>query len=276
MPLWGRSDGTLVKDAPLLRRFMPYLMPGRTEASVLFDQRVDLSHTLAWIERHNEAAGEKRYGLFTVVLAACVRTLAVRPHLNRFVVGRRLYQRDAIELSFAVKKQFTDAARLSTVKITFQPADTLDQVAARVKAAVQVGKGEAESTSEKEMKLAAALPGPLLRFTMWLQRQADAWNLLPASMIQADPLYASLFAANLGSIGIDAAYHHLFEYGTVPLFMTVGTVKKAALVSPDGDLTVRDAVDLRFTFDERVVDGFYCAEALRQLQGWVERPETLL
>jgi hypothetical protein len=269
MLLFGRPDGTRVRDLPTLRVLMPHLMPGRNEAVVYFDQRLEVAETLRWAQAHDTK-------LFTIVLAAMVRALGQRPRMNRFIVGRRTYQRRGIQISFAVKKELSDGGKMTTVKVDFEAADTLDTVERRVKAAIGVGRGERATKSEKEMNLVTLLPRSGLRLLMWAQRALDYVNLLPRSMIEADPLYASMMIANLGSVGLDAAYHHLFEYGTCPLFGVLGLVKKAPVVGPDGELVVRDVVDVRYSYDERIADGFYAARTLELFKSYVESPAQLV
>lgn len=273
MPLIPRPDGELVGDASPLRVLMPHLMPSRNGAAVWFEQQIVIEETLAFLE---SLPGAERPGFFHVVLCALVRTLAERPMLNRFVVGRRLYQRRGIELSFAVKKRFADDGALTTVKVPFTGAERLDEVRALASAAVGEGRGDRPTTSEKEMKVVTLLPRSVLRFVMWAQRALDYFNLLPAPMLRSDPLYASAFLANLGSIGLDAPYHHLFEYGTVPLFISIGRIQLAPVVDPDGSLAVRKVVAFRYTLDERIADGFYCARSLERFRELVQNPATLL
>jgi len=111
---------------------------------------------------------------------------------------------------------------------------------------------------------------------MSAQRVLDYFNLLPGSIIAADPLYASAILANLGSVGLDSAYHHLFEYGTAPIFVTMGRVKKAVVPGENDTAVVRDVVSLKYTFDERIADGLYCAKSLDLLKGFLEKPESLM
>ncbi|MFW6067157.1 MAG: 2-oxo acid dehydrogenase subunit E2 [Myxococcota bacterium] len=252
---------------------MPHLMPTRSESVVFFEQQIDLSRTLPYLEERR-ARGEA-ITLFHVVLAGLVRVLATRPQLHRFVVGRRLYQRHTIELSFAVKKQFTEEARLTTVKVAFASTDTLDDVVRRVLEGVGTGKGDRDTTSEREMSVVTRLPRFAVRGLMAAQRALDYFNLLPASMVKNDPLYASMFVANLGSIGLDAAFHHLYEYGTVPLFAAIGRVHRAPVVTEGERLEAREVCRMRYTFDERIADGYYAARSLELLKGWVENPASL-
>lgn len=279
-----RPDGKRVRGVSALRAMMPFLMPTRNESVVYFEQEIDLSRTLPYLEQLNgqpqpaaQAPGSAPtpINLFHLLLCAYVRTWTQRPHLNRFVVGSRIFERDHIEFSFAIKKQLTDHAALTTAKVRFEPGDTLRSVADKCQAAVRFGRGDKPSRSDQEVALITRLPRFVVRLVMWAQRALDAWNLLPAGLIRPDPLYASLFLANLGSIGLDSAYHHLFEYGTCSVFAVIGRVKKTLFISAAGEPVVRDGVNVKYTYDERITDGLYCSTSLALFKSLVEDPQQL-
>lgn len=293
--LLSRPDGTRTRGVPALRAMMPFLMRTRNESVVYFEQEIDLSRTLPFLDRKNrergtptpttttppsppapapgDAPARPAIHLFHLLLWAYVRTWAARPHLNRFIMGHRLYDRRHIEFSFAIKKEFTDRAALTTAKVRFSPEDTIESVADKVHAAVRFGRGDKPSRSDQEVALITRLPRFLVRLILWFQRVLDAWNLLPAALIEPDPLYASLFLANLGSIGLDSAYHHLFEYGACSIFAVIGKVRRTLLLTEAGEPAVRDAVNIKYTYDERITDGLYCATSLAMWKGLVEDPE---
>ena len=100
-------------------------------------------------------------------------------------------------------------------------------------------------------------------------------NLLPTALLADDPLYASAFVANLGSVGLDAAFHHLYEYGTIPIFATMGRIHRAPHVFENGSVGSREVFRMRYTYDERVEDGFYAARALERLAACLNDPATL-
>lgn len=274
--LWGnRPDGVPVRDLSPMRRLMPLLMPGRNSAVVYHHQQLDLTRTLPWLAARSERTGV-RTTLFHLVQFGLARTLVERPELHRFVAGGRIYQRTHLELAYAVKKRMDDKAPLTAVKLRLDAADSFADVVRRADAVIQSGRGQALLPAEKEMKLATVLPLWLLRAVIGLQRQLDAWNLLPAVATAQDPLYSSAFLANLGSIGLQAPFHHLFDWGTVPIFVVVGRVQKAPWVNEAGALEVRDSCDLRYSYDERVADGLYCARSLEILRHIVERPDEAI
>ncbi|HEX8950953.1 MAG TPA: 2-oxo acid dehydrogenase subunit E2, partial [Polyangia bacterium] len=283
MPLFSRPDGKLVPGLSPVRYIMPFLMRGRNESAVLHETRYDLSRTHAWLRRWNETHARKAT-LFHLILFAVARALHERPGLNRFVSGGRIYQRNGVFLSFAAKAAFVDDAPIVTIKLEFPKDDTFEACVERVARAVEgarppaagegaiAAKKKAASAVDKELALAMALPAFMLRAAMALLRWLDRVNLMPAAMIASDPMYASVFLANLGSLGIDDTFHHLYEYGTVSVFGAVGRAEKAVLVGDSGAPEVRDAVKVCWSFDERINDGFYCASSLRLVQEVVEDP----
>ncbi len=276
MPLFRRCDGDLITDEPLVRRMMPYLMPRRSDSLVFFEQEIDVTALLAHLEQLNEGRPEEeRLSFFGAALCGVARVMGQRPKMNRFIVGRHVYQRRKIEFSFGIKKRMTDDAPLSMMKLGFQPDDTLQTVAERLRGALSFGRCEKRSKSEREMTLALKLPPPMLRFGMWLINRLDRLNLLPKFMIEADELYTSATIANLGSVGIGAPFHHLYEWGTCSIFGAIGIIEKRERATGDGRTETRQVVTFRWTFDERAAEGLYCAKALNLFKAYLESPSIL-
>lgn len=270
-----RQDGAAAQHLSPLRRIMPHLIPGRNQAAVYLDQQLRLEKTLAWLEAQNQGrAPQEQLKLFHVVLCALARVLHQRPALNRFTVGGRVYQRRQVAISFAVKPSFEDGSEINTVRMVFDPEESVEDVSQKTRRVVRQGRGDEKSQAQREMDLIARLPPSLIRCLVGLQTWLDARNLLPPALIREDPLYASLFVANMGSLGMDAPFHHLYEYGTVPIFATVGRVQQVPVVD-NGELAVGTVAHLRYTFDERIADGFYCAQSLELVRQWIEDPSSL-
>lgn len=263
--MFSPHDGRRVAVHPY-RQMMTFLMRGRNESAVYFEQNLDLSKCLPWLEARNVK-------LFPLILHALASTLHERERLNRFTVGRRTFQRNDVFLSFAAKKAMSDEAPLSTVKRRFPRDETFTTVVESLGSEVTVAKSDAKSTVDKELGVLLRLPGFLLLFLLGVMKRLYAWGLAPRSLVDTDPLYTSCFVANLGSIKIDAAYHHLYEHGNCPLFMTIGQVTHVPAVV-DGALVARPTVTLRFSFDERVEDGLYAARALKLFAERVENPAS--
>jgi hypothetical protein len=146
----------------------------------------------------------------------------------------------------------------------------------RIARAIDEARAKKERAIDKEIRWATLFPVFLVRFFLWLLALLDAWNLLPKSFIERDPLYASLFVANLGSVGMDRSYHHLYEYGTISIFAVLGVQKKMQFVDGRGEVSVKDGVSAYFTFDERISDGFMGHEGLKIVRDVMEDPEKVL
>jgi hypothetical protein len=243
---------------------MPFISPRRNESLVLFTQQLDVSGTLAFLAERNAAQPDSPpMTLFHLIACALTRLLDQRPRLNRFVSGGRLWQRDGIWITFSSKKQFSDKGDLSTGKRRLDPEASLEELVAALIGGIRESKDTKKSTSDREVDLLLRLPPPIVRGLMWLLHQADALGLVPRAMIDTDPMFTSVFIANLGSVGLDAGYHHLWEHGTCPIFCMIGRIQEEA-----GAQTVT----LKWTYDERTEDGLYCASSLEILRELVENP----
>jgi len=264
-----RRDGTLAKVPPY-RRMMPFLMRGRNEAIVFFEQHLDMSRAQPWLGAWNARTGA-RATVFHLVLHALGRMLHERPHLNRFIAGRRIYDRRGVFMTFAAKKAMRDDAPLATVKRAFAAGESFAAMVAALTADIQVARSDAISKVDKELRVFLRFPGFLLAASISLLRWLDGHGLAPRVLIGDDPMYTSAFVANLGSLKIDAAYHHLYEYGNCPLFCTVGHLAPAAVVV-GGAIEVRPSLLLRYSYDERIEDGFYTTSAIAKLREWIEDP----
>lgn len=274
MPLFRRPDGVLVTDETPVRTILPYVLRGRNESAVYHEARYDIGRARMWLRAFNANRSGPPAGLFHLFIWACARGLHARPGFNRFVMGRSLYQRKGVYISFAAKREMRDDAPLVTVKLPFAADEPFASAAERINAAVLEGRGTRQSTVDKELALFMKLPhlvrGPLMSFLQWLDRV----NLMPGFMIESDPLYTSLFVGNLGSVGLDDTYHHLYEVGTCPLFAVLGAPRKIWELDRRGQPVQRDVWQVRWTLDERVADGFYCSASLKLFRKLIEDPEA--
>ena len=271
-----RADGTPIANVHPLRRIMPFIMPVRNGAFVLFEQDVPTASLFAALEPLNAGRpAERRITAFHCVLYAIGVALTEFPRLNRFIAGSRLYDRRGIWLAFSAKQRLERDAPMFSSKVEFRPGEPLPAMVDRLLAVLREGKSGRETAADREAKGFLRLPGPLLRLAVRAQRVLDGWNLLPPSLTRDDPLYASAFVANLGSVGLDAAYHHLFDYGTCPIFVTMGRVHRTPVVRDDGSVGSHEVFTLRYTYDERVEDGFYAARALERLAACLADPAQL-
>ncbi len=268
-----RKDRNITKDVPNYRRILAHLTPDRDHAAIYFEQELDLSRTLAWIEAERERTG-KKISLLHVFMAATGRILNTRPQLNRYCSGYRIYQRDGVTITISVKKSLEDGAKIVMLKVPITEADTPESVHDKVVAKVSKGRS-GETHDEKETALFLKLPGlilaPLVKVVLWL----DRWHLLPGFFADPDPMFTSLVCANLGSVNLESGYHHLYEYGNSPFFAVIGAIRDEA-VAVDGEPAVRPIVRIKYTFDERIDDALACALSLAAQKKMIEDPATMI
>lgn len=272
-----RCDGTYVKDLPYFTRMLPYIMPTRSESCIYFEQDFDVTKALAYVRQANAGSprGEKKLTLFQVILCAAARTIALRPKLNRFVAGLRYYQRNRIVFNFVAKKQLTDGGEEINVTLPFSPFETLSTIGPKVSSYVaRVKKGEATDTDDLNAFL-ARLPRFVNRLVIGLLFFLDYHNGLPYSFIKGMPFFSTIFFTNVGSVGIDAPFHHNFEFGTCGLFVAIGKIRRERGLDENGGRTERDMVKVTFTYDDRIADGIYCGKAIDLLKSLVEEPSRL-
>lgn len=272
-----RSDGSYIEDLPYFTRMLPYIMEKRSESCIYFEQEFDVTKTLEYLRQANADCppGTKKLSLFQVILCATVRTLALRPKLNRFVAGLRYYQRNRIVFNFVAKKELTDGGGEVNVTLAFSPYESLSTLPPKVSAYVsRVKKGEATDTDDLN-KFLASLPRFVNRIIFKTLFFLDYHNALPFSFTKSLPFYSSVFFTNVGSVGIDAPFHHNFEFGTCGIFVAIGLIRKEKRLGEDGRVEERDLVKVTFTYDDRITDGIYCGRAIDLLRSFVEDPRLL-
>ena len=268
-----RPDGRLADGVPAYRRFMPALMPTRTGSTVYLDQLVEVEAAQRFVADTRAAHPDLHPTLFHVVLWSLGLMFDRHPHLNRFVAGGRLYDRDGIWISFTVKTELSEEGTLVEVKHRCDPTQPFAEFVADIESSVNAARAGVEDLTDKELGLFLHLPPVLRRGVVLAAAAANALNMLPRSLVDGDPFFASAFVTNLGSVGIDAGFHHLYDYGTIPLFCAVGLVHDE-VVAKDGEPVVARVASLKFSYDERVEDGFYAAKALQYLCAVLEDPAS--
>lgn len=276
MAFTRRRDGTYLGDIPAFRRIVPYLMPTRTEAVVYYPQRIEVGGLLAWLEERNAGRSEaERVTLFHVFLTAISRTLALRPEMNRFVSGRRTYQHKEISVSFIVKKAMTEEAPETEVRLVFTGAESVDEVRDLVTGALDRERGDHRGADDKLVDFFASWPRPVLTLVARTVKTLDYYNVMPRALRDAIPLYTSVYLVNLGSVGADAPFHHLYEHGSASVFVAMGRVGKQPVVDEHGEVVARDCINLAYTLDERASDGFYFARTAEVFRRLVADPRLL-
>ena len=272
-----RFDGYWLRDeAPALGQFMAYLMPNRADNEAHINVDIDCRPLDAFLARKNEGRTEDKYTYFHLFLAATVKCFVLRPRMNRFISGNRLYMRDHISVSFVVKKRFEDKAEEGLAYKRYGENDTIDTLHESIMEEIhQCRREDVLDNSTDMMTKLLKLPRWMLRIIVNILFTLDRNGRVPYDLIKADPNYSSIFMTNLGSIGMDSGYHHLNNWGTNSFFVMIGKKHLAPEWHEDGSCTVRPVISLGFTLDERIGDGYYYAGTVRLLHKLLENPELL-
>jgi hypothetical protein len=272
-----RCDGTMIENLPAFTVLMPFVMPTRIGSTIFFDQDIDITEAQKRIKEINRELIKKReiVTLFDVVIAAAARGVALRPKVNRFISGKRFYQRNQIVFNFVAKKELSDEGEEVNVKIPFEPDETLFSVARKVHRYVKQAISNEGMDNDRVVKTLAVLPHFVKCIVAWGLEWLDRHNMMPSSMIESDPCYCSVFLANVGSFDLDTPFHHLYERGNCPIFIAMGGVKACNKLEADGSVSERKTLRLRYSFDDRIVDGVYMAKALGYIHKFVESPALL-
>lgn len=271
---WGdRKDGTLIRDIDSMHYIMPLMYPNRCDNEAFMHLRVDLTNAERYLEKKNADNPEYKYNLFQLVVTAVLKCIILRPQMNRFIANGNMYQRNNVTAAFTVKKVFSDQGGEALARIYARDADTIDTIHEEIFRQVSFCRSDNKDASTASMDIIMKIPGKHLigRIARWLDRHG--W--MPQSIIATDPYYCSAVLTNLGSLKLDAGYHHMTNWGTNSFFCAIGLMKKRPFYAEDGSTEMRMSVDLGLTIDERIADGYYYAKTMRLLKTLLEHPELL-
>lgn len=274
---WGdRWDGRRVKT-PGLQTIMASLWPNRTDSEVYLYDTIDVTELMDFIKKKNEEHPELKTTFFHCVIAAVAKMVRERPLMNRFIAGRRTYERYEISVAFAAKLAFEDHAEEALLFFVPKDTDNVDNVSRMVVDRVKKvrGQGDQKGGVDKTLDSLAKLPRPIIMLLAKIVRWLDFWGKTPKALREGDPHYSSIFLSNLGSIKCPAVYHHLNNYGTQSMMITIGTIHDEERIMPDGSKEIRKVCDIGATLDERIGDGFYFARSLKLVQYLCSHPELL-
>lgn len=272
-----RRDGRWVHDVPGLQSVMAHLMPNRTDCEVYLSDSFDVTDLLKYIEKKNAEHPEYKTTLFHCFIFCVAKMIHERPLMNRFIQGRRMYERFDISLSFVCKRRFADNAEESLMVLVPEDNQNIDDITRKVVGDLSETRKSEHSTGGVDALLdsLAKLPRPLLMLIVKIVRLMDFWGIAPKSITEGDPNFTTVLFSNLGSIKGPAVYHHLNNYGTNSIMITIGTIHKAEIIMPDGTKAIRDVVDVGATLDERIGDGFYFVRSLKLVKHIFAHPELL-
>ena len=270
-----RRDGKLLRNIDPMRQLLPYLFRSRNGSIVHAPETIEFDNAREFIKMRTRENPSLNIGTFEIVIAALVRTLSQYPHLNRFVGGKKLFARNTISFSFIVLRMEEGEYRETNAKVYFNREDTLYDIARKVNDSIKLCQSGAAKDDDKLMEVISKLPSPIISFVAFSIRKLNDWGLLPMSLIKTDPLFSSAFISNLGSIGHDALHHHLYDWGTTSVFLTMGKLHRINEITKNGTVESKTTLDVVCSVDERIADGIYLVKALKYFKSLVKHPEKL-
>ena len=268
-----RYDGRKLRTLPAMSYVAPYIMKVRSDSQNHFDDVIDITN----IEKY--LAEKKREGytdmsLLHVILAAYLRVVAERPGLNRFIAGQKIFHRNKIECLMTIKKDMTLEAPDTCIKVEFDPRDNIYNVYKKFQKTVIEAKND-DGDFEKVVGALVKLPGLILRFIVSMLRFLDYFGKLPKALHKVSPFHGSMIVTSMGSLGIPAIHHHLYDFGHLPIFISYGRMYSQEVTLLDGTKENHHFVTFKVVTDERICDGFYYASAMKQLKRYLNHPEVL-
>ena len=274
---WGdRKDGTLIRDLDGMHFIVPLLYPNRCDNEAYISETVDLTNINAYLEKLNAGEAEFRYTLFHIIVAALIKTITLRPKMNRFIANKNFYQRNEVTASFVVKKQFADEGAEALAVIHAEDGSTLQSIHEDLRHQIMDCRDMNKvDSSTDSMDLFNKMPRFLSKFLVWIITRLDIRGRVPRSLIETDPYYCSVVLSNLGSIKLHSGYHHLTNWGTCSLFCIVGEKSRRPIYHEDGHIEMHEMLDLGLTIDERLADGYYYSRTVELLKTLLENPELL-
>ena len=270
-----RKEGRLLRSLPAFNKFIPYIMPQRNDRFIHYEESFEITPVERRL-RQMRVQGYKGIGILHFIIAVYIRTVSMLPGVNRFVVGRRIYARDNIEVVMTVKRSLTLDATETTIKVQFEPTDTIFDVYRKMNEKIdEIKTSDEENNTEEVASFFAKLPRFALRFMLMLVRIADYFGWLPQSILDASPFHGSMIITDMGSLRIGPVYHHIYNFGTLPVFIAFGAKRHAYELDRHGNMVDHKYVDTKIVLDEGIVDGHYYAQLLQAFRYMFQHPEIV-
>ena len=270
-----RKEGRLLRTLEPFYKFMPFIMVKRNDALNYFTDVIECTELDRYL-RAKRAEGYKGMGMLHLFIAAYVRAISHAPGLNRFVSGQRIYARNNIEIVMTVKRAMTMDAPETTIKVVFEPTDTIYDVYRKLNAKVdEIKANDGENNTEQVAAALCRLPRMVLKFAVWALNLMDYFDWLPRSLLGASPFHGSMIITDLGSLGIPPIYHHLYNFGNLPVFIAFGAKRRVVELDKSGEPVERKYIEYKAVLDERTVDGMYYSGAFKYIRYYLRKPEAL-
>lgn len=271
--LGDRKEGRRIRTLPAMTQFTSFIMKTRNDSMNMFEDVIDITNVEKYLDRKHEE-GYTDMAMLHVILAAYVRIVAERPGINRFIAGQRIFARKNIECVMTIKKEMALESPDTCIKVEFDPRDNIYNVYKKFR--TEVNKAVSEDTDfDNTAGALIKLPRFVLRTAVGFLNWLDYHGWLPKALLKVSPFHGSMIITSMGSLGIPAIYHHLYNFGTLPVFISYGNIFTADAIKRDGTRERHHFVTIKVVTDERICDGYYYASAFKRLKRYMLHPEIL-
>jgi len=269
-----RSDGWLLRGQYPLERIIPYFMKRRSASSNMFSDSINIGEIEKYI-RKKRGEGFPGFGIMHVLVAAYVRLIAEFPALNRFVSGQRVYARNNIEVMLNIKEEMTLDSPETVIKSEFDVLATSADVYTSLNTQINDYRQNPDNNVDGISSVFNRIPGLFLKFAVFFLKFLDYFGILPKALLKLSPFHGTVYLTSMGSLGIPPVFHHLYDFGNVPVFISFGT--KMRKYEPDSTGNVKEIryVQVCINSDERICDGYYFAAAFKRLKRILRDPSFL-
>lgn len=272
----GKKEGTRVKNMDALHMVMANMFPNRCDNEVFIQKKFDVTEIMNYVRKYNASPeGKFKMTPFHFFVHAAGKLIYHKPLLNRYVLGRKFYDRNEIRLSFIVRRDFKEVSKEMLLILPIKGEMTLLDTCQEIIGDTKALRNDETGTVDTTMEIFKKLPRFAQMLFAKIIRILDFYNAVPESIRNGDTNYSTVLLSNLGSVKCDAPYHHLYNYGSLSILMTIGEIHREPVFKEDGSVEFREMVEFGITLDERIADGFYFARCAEVLKAYVENPDLL-
>lgn len=274
MAFGDRKDGKYLRKLNPYYALTPFIMNSRDDSMIFFEDSIEITNIERYLRR-KRLEGMKGLGYLHLFIAAYIRVICSYPAVNRFVVGQRVYAANEIVFVMSIKRELTIKGEETSIKVRFSPGDTISDVYHKLQSEISHTLDGADTSTDNTARAVIKLPRIILKFFVWLMRTLDYFGKMPKAIVEASPFHGSFIITDSGSITLPPVYHHLYNFGTLPVFISFGVKRTTYEMQSDSTIQKKKYMDYKITTDERICDGFYYAMALKAFKNILRHPETL-
>lgn len=271
----NRRDGKIIKDINGTGILMPYILPKRGDSEVYINYKLDVTNLIKYVEQKRKENPDEKLTYFHIFITSIAKVIYNRPLLNRFVVNKNYYERNNVSISFVAKTEFNDKSEELMSTIIIEDNDTLDSIRKKTLSKVNKVRSNKNNSTNDAIDIVGKLPKFIRDIALKIFFWMDKHDSLPKSMCEDNIYYSTVLVSNLGSIDCGAIYHHLTEFGTNSIIITIGDIHKEKVINKDGLEEIKDIVEFGICLDERIADGFYFIKSIKLLEEIFNNPEKL-